>query len=47
MMTTAIVCCIDIGAMWNGYFADIGRTVVDRDTGRDAEARVHIPSYEG
>ena len=36
------VCFIDIGAMWNGYFADIGRTIITGKAERDAEARLHV-----
>ena len=37
---------IDIGAMWNGYFADIGRaTVVGRPT--DIQRRVYSTVHEG
>jgi Xaa-Pro aminopeptidase len=40
------LCFIDIGAMWNGYFADIGRTtVVGRPT--DLQRRVYTTVYEG
>lgn len=40
------LCFIDIGAMWNGYFADIGRTtVVGRPTAR--QRQVYQAVYEG
>lgn len=40
------LCFIDIGAMWNGYFADIGRTtIVGRPT--DAQKRIYTAVYEG
>ncbi len=40
------LCFIDIGAMWNGYFADIGRcTVVGRPT--DRQRQVYQAVYEG
>ena len=40
------VCFIDIGAMWNGYFADIGRTVI---TGKPStmQKRIYTAVYEG
>lgn len=40
------LCFIDIGAMWNGYFADIGRcTVVGKPT--DRQRQVYQAVYEG
>ncbi len=40
------LCFIDIGAMWNGYFADIGRTtIVGKPTRRQKE--VYTAVYEG
>lgn len=40
------VCFVDIGAMWNGYFADIGRTtIVGRP--RPEQRRVYTAVYEG
>lgn len=40
------VCFIDIGAMWNGYFADIGRTII---TGKPStmQKRIYTSVYEG
>jgi Xaa-Pro dipeptidase len=40
------LCFIDIGAMWNGYFADIGRTII---TGKPnaMQKRVYTAVYEG
>jgi Xaa-Pro aminopeptidase len=40
------LCFIDIGAMWNGYFGDIGRTII---TGRPTELqkRIYTSVYEG
>jgi Xaa-Pro aminopeptidase len=40
------VCFIDIGAMWNGYFADIGRmTIVGRPSRRQKE--VYTAVFQG
>ncbi|HLI39961.1 MAG TPA: Xaa-Pro peptidase family protein [Streptosporangiaceae bacterium] len=40
------LCFIDIGAMWNGYFADIGRTtMVGRPSGR--QKQVYTAVFEG
>ena len=40
------LCFIDIGAMWNGYFADIGRTtVIGRPSRRQQE--IYTAVYEG
>lgn len=40
------LCFIDIGAMWNGYFADIGRTTI---TGKPTklQKRIYTAVYEG
>lgn len=40
------ICFIDIGAMWNGYFADIGRTTV---VGRPShqQKQIYTAVYEG
>jgi Xaa-Pro aminopeptidase len=40
------LCFIDIGAMWNGYFADIGRTTI---VGRPSneQKRIYTAVYEG
>jgi Xaa-Pro aminopeptidase len=40
------LCFIDIGAMWNGYFADIGRTTV---VGRPSkqQQKIYTAVYEG
>lgn len=40
------LCFIDIGAMWNGYFADIGRTIVT-GTPNEMQKRVYQAVYEG
>ena len=40
------LCFIDIGAMWNGYFADIGRTIVT-GTPNEMQKRVYRSVYEG
>ena len=40
------LCFIDIGAMWNGYFADIGRTtVIGKPSRRQQE--IYTAVYEG
>ena len=40
------LCFIDIGAMWNGYFADIGRTtIVGKPSAR--QQKVYTAVYEG
>jgi Xaa-Pro dipeptidase len=40
------LCFIDIGAMWNGYFADIGRTtIVGRPT--KLQQQIYTSVYEG
>ena len=42
---TATCCFIDIGAMWNGYFADIGRTtIVGKPT--HMQKRIYTAVYE-
>jgi Xaa-Pro dipeptidase len=40
------LCFIDIGAMWNGYFADIGRTTI---TGKPSKTQkeIYTAVYEG
>lgn len=46
IMRNGDLCFIDIGAMWNGYFADIGRTtIVGKPTRRQKE--VYTAVYEG
>ena len=40
------LCFIDIGAMWNGYFADIGRTIIVGKP-NDMQRRVYTAVYEG
>ena len=40
------LCFIDIGAMWNGYFADIGRTMIV-DKPNALQKRVYTAVYEG
>lgn len=40
------LCFIDIGAMWNGYFADIGRTTIVGKPG-SMQKRVYRAVYEG
>jgi Xaa-Pro aminopeptidase len=40
------LCFIDIGAMWNGYFADIGRTTIV-GTPNAMQKRVYTAVYEG
>jgi Xaa-Pro dipeptidase len=40
------LCFIDIGAMWNGYFADIGRTTIVGKPS-DIQKRVYKAVYEG
>ena len=43
------LCFIDIGAMWNGYFADIGRTTSRRPAVKAPAAGVHrgLPGADG
>jgi Xaa-Pro aminopeptidase len=46
LMRNRDLCFIDIGAMWNGYFADIGRTtIVGRPSRRQQE--IYTAVYEG
>jgi Xaa-Pro aminopeptidase len=46
IMRNGDLCFIDIGAMWNGYFADIGRTtVIGKPTRRQKE--IYTAVYEG
>lgn len=46
IMRNGDLCFIDIGAMWNGYFADIGRTtIVGKPTRRQRE--IYTAVYEG
>jgi Xaa-Pro aminopeptidase len=40
------LCFIDIGAMWNGYFADIGRTTIVGKP-KETQKRVYRAVYEG
>jgi Xaa-Pro dipeptidase len=40
------LCFIDIGAMWNGYFADIGRTIVVGKPS-DRQKQVYTAVFEG
>ena len=40
------LCFIDIGAMWNGYFADIGRTTIVGTPSRD-QKKIYTAVYEG
>ena len=40
------LCFIDIGAMWNGYFADIGRTTIVGKPNRQQQ-KVYTAVYEG
>jgi Xaa-Pro aminopeptidase len=40
------LCFIDIGAMWNGYFADIGRTTMVGKPS-DRQKQVYTAVYEG
>jgi Xaa-Pro dipeptidase len=40
------LCFIDIGAMWNGYFADIGRTMVVGKPSK-VQKQVYTAVYEG
>ncbi len=46
LMRNMDLCFIDIGAMWNGYFADIGRTtIIGKPTRRQQE--IYTAVYEG
>ncbi len=40
------LCFIDIGAMWNGYFADIGRTTIVGKPSKE-QKRIYTAVYEG
>jgi len=40
------LCFIDIGAMWNGYFADIGRTTIVGRASKD-QKKIYTAVYEG
>jgi Xaa-Pro aminopeptidase len=40
------LCFIDIGAMWNGYFADIGRTTIVGRPSKEQQ-RIYTAVYEG
>lgn len=40
------LCFIDIGAMWNGYFADIGRTTIVGKPSKDQQ-KIYTAVYEG
>lgn len=40
------LCFIDIGAMWNGYFADIGRTTIVGKPSK-AQQKIYTAVYEG
>jgi Xaa-Pro dipeptidase len=40
------LCFIDIGAMWNGYFSDIGRTTIVGKPSRDQQ-KIYTAVYEG
>lgn len=40
------LCFVDIGAMWNGYFADIGRTMIVGRPSSD-QKRIYTAVYEG
>jgi Xaa-Pro aminopeptidase len=40
------VCFIDIGAMWNGYFGDIGRTIVCGEPSAE-QRRIYRAVWEG
>jgi len=40
------LCFIDIGAMWNGYFSDIGRTTIVGRPSKDQQ-RIYTAVYEG
>ena len=46
IMRNGDLCFIDIGAMWNGYFADIGRTtIIGKPSRRQQE--IYTAVYEG
>jgi Xaa-Pro aminopeptidase len=40
------LCFIDIGAMWNGYFADIGRTTIVGTPSKE-QKKIYTAVYEG
>jgi Xaa-Pro aminopeptidase len=40
------LCFIDIGAMWNGYFSDIGRTTIVGKPSREQQ-KIYTAVYEG
>ncbi|MDH3262270.1 MAG: Xaa-Pro peptidase family protein [Acidimicrobiia bacterium] len=40
------LCFIDIGAMWNGYFADIGRTTIVGKPSKD-QKKIYTAVYQG
>jgi Xaa-Pro aminopeptidase len=46
LMRNRDLCFIDIGAMWNGYFADIGRTTVVGTPSR-RQQEIYTAVYEG
>ena len=46
IMRNGDLCFIDIGAMWNGYFADIGRTTVVNKPSLD-QKKIYTAVYEG
>ena len=46
LMRNHDLCFIDIGAMWNGYFADIGRTTVIGRPSRQ-QREIYTAVYEG
>jgi Xaa-Pro aminopeptidase len=46
IMRNGDLCFIDIGAMWNGYFADIGRTTII-GTPNVQQKKVYTAVYEG
>ena len=46
LMRNHDLCFIDIGAMWNGYFADIGRTTVIGKPNAE-QRRIYTAVYEG
>lgn len=45
-MRNGDLCFIDIGAMWNGYFADIGRTTIVGKASR-RQREIYTAVYEG
>ncbi len=46
LMRNHDLCFIDIGAMWNGYFADIGRTTIIGKPNRQQQ-EIYTAVYEG